>query len=132
MLVIGGELGAADLREFESEGFVLVRVEDTAEGLSAMIERRFAAVLVAPTFSTEGDGVSFVRMIVHNSTDLTGADGALGDRYDRVPFLILPLAGEDEFAYVDVSGACSLLRRRDVSIAATVTHLLRRVPTTVN
>ena len=99
VLAVGPVPGAV-VRRVEAGGYMLERASDVLTALRAMARVDYTVVLVAPSIEAEADGVRLVRGIVHRESALTWDGGALGRRYDEVPFVLLPVAGSTEYAVV--------------------------------
>jgi hypothetical protein len=99
VLLVGGELPRRDRAIIERTG-VLERVETIQGGLTRLGGAAWDVVVVAPSIADETDGVRFVRAF-KGATALVGASAALQalrSHYRRTPFVVLPVARDDQFA----------------------------------
>ena len=89
-----------------------------------MFRRKFDFIIVVPSLDEEGDGVRFVRSFKKDVTeDIEKPTQIFKKKYNRTPFLILPLPTTDEYAlYID-SENWFLANRKEIPIWKTVLGL---------
>lgn len=117
VLIIGDALSSWDTHELLARGCELQLTSTLAEGLRAMMDFQFDVVVVQPSVDAEGDGVRFVRAIKARASGDAHSAVFLAQRYRDVPFVILPLTGDSEFAVFRSGTSWSLEHARKTSVA---------------
>jgi hypothetical protein len=111
ILVVGGPLPAEVHRGLPPR-LAVEQVSSFGAALERMDSHRYKLVIVSPRVREETDGVGFVRAF-KAKVAIDGVASRIRSAYTRVPFLILPLEGDTEFAVFRTSSAwflCSTAR----------------------
>jgi len=117
VLLIGLGLPGEAMAELVRQGCVLTRARDMREGLRWLRQSAFMVVVVAPGIDEEGDGVRLVSAIKNQQPWTLGL---LGFRYEAVPFVILPLADQREFAVIRAPDDGVLTSTEEVDLARAI------------
>jgi hypothetical protein len=123
VLVIGGPLRWVDRSELVRHGCRVDVVHTLEAAVEAMDRERYRVVVTSAHVSGEADGLRFVRGLKHAKSTAEVERARLVRLYAGVPFLVLPLEGNGEYAVFRTLESWYLGQTREVPIAQAVLRL---------
>ena len=123
ILLVGGPL-PADVQRGLPPRLAVEQVSTLGDALERMDAQRYKLVVVSARVREETDGVRFVRAF-KAKVAIDGVAKHLRAAYARVPFLILPLEGDTEFAVFRTSSEWFLFNTDHVPLLDAMKRCIR-------